>query len=76
MTRKRFVKLMMALGYSRNEAQKLAAEVWRYGSYRSMYGFMSMIPRCLPKIWRGLAAACDAVAAVFARLGNSFRTLI
>ena len=37
MTRKRFIKLMMAKGYSRNCAAVLAMSVSRYGSYTALY---------------------------------------
>lgn len=37
MTRKRFIHLMMARGIQRNEAQHLAANVHRYGSYAQLY---------------------------------------
>lgn len=43
MTRKRFIKLCMAQGWQRNDAQLLAARVWPAGSYeRLMYIFSFM----------------------------------
>lgn len=38
MTKKRFVKLAMAHGLSRNESKGLARHVNLYGSYDTMYG--------------------------------------
>lgn len=43
MTRKRFIKLCMAKGWQRNDAQLLAARVWPAGSYeRLMHIFCFM----------------------------------
>lgn len=36
MTRKRFIKLCMARGWQRNDAQLLAARVWPAGSYERL----------------------------------------
>lgn len=37
MTRKRFVKLLMAHKIQRNQAEKMARAVEQYGSYKEMY---------------------------------------
>ena len=37
MTRKRFIKLMMAKGIQKNEAQAIAVFVHAYGSYEILY---------------------------------------
>ena len=38
MTRKRFVKLVMAKGYGRNFANQLADEIIHYKNYLALYG--------------------------------------
>lgn len=82
MSRKRFIKLMMARGYSRNTATALATQVPRYGSYAAMYqkfGIISIptLARILPDVIRGiyagLAAFGDAVAMVFSNFAESMR---
>lgn len=80
MTKKRFVKLMMARGYSRNTATALATQVSRYGSYAAMYRKYPPIPtltQILPDIIRGmynaLAVMCDNIATVFSDLADSMR---
>lgn len=80
MSRKRFIKLMMARGYSRNTAAALAAQVSRYGSYAVMYQQYPSIPtltQILPDIIRGmynaLAVIFNAIAEAFFGLAESFR---
>ena len=82
MSKKRFIKLMMARGYSRNTATALATQVSRYGSYAAMYQRFGVIPiptlaQILPDIIRGmynaLAVMFDTVATVFSNLAESMR---
>ena len=57
MNKKRFIKLMMARGYSRNTATALAAQVSRYGSYAAMYQQYPSIQtptQLLPYMIRGM----------------------
>lgn len=73
MTRKRFIKLAMSLGYSRNQAAEMAVEVFRYGSYEFMYLCVLGLPSVIRKVSIGLAVACDAAAAAFSNLGANIR---
>ena len=85
MSRKRFIKLMMSLGYSRNTAAALAVQVSRYGSYAAMYQkigitgitSISTLARTLPDVIRGfyigLAALGDALATAFSNFAESMR---
>ena len=80
MSRKRFIKLMMARGYSQNTAAALATQVSRYGSYAVMYQQYPSIPtltQILPDMIRwmfnALAVMCDAVATVFSNFAESMR---
>ena len=47
MTRKRFVKLLMARGYSRNEAAELARSGYKGQPYTELY-FIATIPQAFP----------------------------
>ncbi len=59
MTRKRFVKLLMAEGYSRNDANDIADEVLEDGfSYAEAYDH---ITRMLPLVQAILPAVSDVV---------------
>ena len=82
MSRKRFIKLMMARGYSRNIAAALATQVSRYGSYAAMYqkfGFISIptlaqiLPDVIRGIYAGLAALSDSMATAFSNFAKSMR---
>ena len=82
MSKKRFIKLMMARGYSRNTAAALATQVSRYGSYAAMYqtfGIISIptLTQILLDIIRGmynaLAVMFDAVATGFSNFAESMR---
>lgn len=60
MTRKRFVKLMMALGYSRNEANSLAACANRYGvSYADRWAYENSLAGGMERASRGLVKAFE-----------------
>lgn len=82
MTKKRFVKLMMARGFSRNTATALATQVSRYGSYAAMYQKFEIIstptlarisPDMIRRIYVGLAALFDAMAEAFSGFAESMR---
>lgn len=64
MTRKRFIKLMMAHGYTRNQCERMANSITKTGySYRETYnlamGFHSMWPRIYPSIERAARAIAE-----------------
>lgn len=66
MTRKRFVKLLMSEGYSRNEAVDYAVTLLsKHGSYSEMY-LQWLIDRDNPAFSEALTRLCEA-AAVAAR---------
>lgn len=80
MSKKRFIKLMMARGYSRNTATALATQVSRYGSYAAMHQQLTLVPtlmQVLPGAIRGMynamAVMCDAIAEAFSDHAESFR---
>ena len=82
MSKKRFIKLMMSRGYSRNTATALAAQVSRYGSYAAMYQrvvielfptFVQAMSDIIRSVFNGLAAMCDTAAVAFSGLAESFR---
>lgn len=80
MSKKRFINLMMARGYSRNTAAALATQVSRYGSYAAMYQQFPSIPtlvQILPDAIRGmynaLAVVCDAAATMFSNFAERMR---
>lgn len=61
MSKKRFIKLMMARGYSRNLAAALATRVSQYGSYVALY---QSLPH-LGNVITMLRAACHGLAHYF-----------
>lgn len=82
MTRKRFVKLCMARGYSRNEAQELALDARQKGRsyaeamgivdasrvvFPQLAGAIAEIGRVAAAVAEGLAAAAEAFFAAFNR---------
>lgn len=80
MSRKRFVKLMMARGYSRNTAAALATQVSRYGSYAAMYQqypsiqtLTQLLPNMIRGMYNALAVICDAMAMGFSNFAESMR---
>lgn len=82
MSKKRFIKLMMARGYSRNTAAALATSVSRYGSYAAMYqkfGIISIptltqiLSDVIRGIYAGLAALGDSMATVFSDFAEGMR---
>lgn len=67
MTRKRFVKLCMARGYSRNEAQELALDARQKGrSYAEVMGIMDASRVVLPQFAESLAGAIAEIGRVAA----------
>lgn len=86
MTRKRFVKLMMAKGYSRNLANDIAETV-RTGeqpSYQQLFETFDLMPiqdivKAIENSWctvaGAFAAVCDAMAAVLSRWGAQFQSM-
>lgn len=82
MTRKRFIKLAMSHGYSRNEAAELASEVRWYGSYESMYRVVRRYPdlmRCYPDLMHsmtfGFARAFEIISDVCRWAAKAFQSL-
>lgn len=80
MSRKRFIKLMMARGYSRNLAEALATRVPQYGSYAAMYQqlvsgatFAEVLSDAILGVFNALAVVCDSVAAAFSSVAASMR---
>ena len=84
MTRKRFVKLLMADGYSRNEANKLATDVQYCGlSYSTAYRTESDMRGAIIKFknigftagrdaFRNIAEAAVKVVSAIAKAANAF----
>ena len=73
MTRKRFVKLLMADGYSRNSANSLADDTLKDGySYAEGYG---QVTRMLPLVQAMIPAVTDAVRAVAESMGKVVRAV-
>lgn len=67
MTRKRFVKLMMSKGYSRNEATETAKLVQGDGSYVETYAAICVL-KSIPDIHRVIEGFVDTMV----RLVNAF----
>ena len=70
MTRKRFVKLLMSQGYSRNEAQELARDAVASGmSYESAYTAARALEyEILPSLSEAVASFTDVVLKLGAAL--------
>lgn len=80
MKRKRFIKLMMSIGYSRNCATALAQCVSQYGSYSELYRrcvdwsvFRLGVEYWRRKIARSIAVLCESRAEAFGRAGENMR---
>lgn len=80
MSRKRFIKLMMASGYSRDVAAALATQVSQYGSYAAMYQqfmpiktFAEVLPDAIRGVYNALAVICDSIAEAFSSAAASMR---
>lgn len=70
MTRKRFIKLMMCDGVSRNCATALAQDVSRYGSYEAMYRFLYH-----PSLYENLACAMEGLSAAVESAASALRRI-
>lgn len=73
MTRKRFIKLLMAEGYSRNSANNIAGDVLKDGrSYAEAY---DQITRLLPLMQAMAAPIADAVKKMTEAIGRVTRAV-
>lgn len=63
MTRKRFVKLMMADGYSRNEALDVAERVQGDGSYEQTYRALHTL-KSLPNLQQSISEAAETAGRI------------
>lgn len=74
MKRKRFVRLLMARGIQRNEAERIARTVGAYGSYAAMYESLRLwlAMRSLTVAMRGVTKSIVAAAKT---VSNAFGTL-
>ena len=68
MTRKRFIKLLMSSGTSRNEAAKLAAFADERRSYEKLYADLDMAPCTLNKQMQQLKDAFEGMATVISHM--------
>jgi len=75
MKRKRFVRLLMARGIQRNEAEQIARTVGAYGSYAAMYESLRLwlAMRSLTVAMRGVAKSVVAAAKT---ISNAFGALV
>lgn len=75
MKRKRFVRLLMARGIQRNEAEQIARTVGAYGSYAAMYEGLRLwlAMRSLTVAMRGVAKSVVAAAKT---ISNAFGALM
>ena len=71
MTRKRFIKLLMSSGTSRNEAAKLAAFADERRSYEKLYADLDMAPCTLNKQMQQLKDAFEGMATVISRVASA-----
>lgn len=71
MTRKRFIKLLMAHKIQRNQAEEMARAVEQYGSYKEMYQKIApalpfwTVKKRIAKAYNHIAEQIKAVAAAF-----------
>lgn len=74
MKRKRFVRLLMARGIQRNEAERIARTAGAYGSYAAMYESLRLwlAMRSLTVAMRGVTKSIVAAAKT---VSNAFGTL-
>lgn len=73
MTRKKFVKLLMAEGYSRNSANLLARQVVAKGvSYQKGYQAATAVSRIAKKFREALGPICEAAK----KVGESFAAVL
>lgn len=84
MTRKRFVKLLMAKGYSRNSANAAAICAQNKGySYETAYRLATAIPNLVDRLAPAIKNIADtawkmskALAAGFAAFGEAYRAAL
>lgn len=74
MTRKRFVKLMMSHGVSRNAAVELAAQVSQFGSYAAMYQIFAPTYLFENALRKAIKILSDRLAVAFDSLGSMFQS--
>lgn len=76
MTRKRFVKLMMSRGYSRNEAKEVALSVMQSGkSYAEVYLNISSLyelPESMTVLSERINMAVNVICEGMRKLANAF----
>lgn len=73
MTRKRFVKLMMAEGYSRNTANLMAWKAAAQGvSYQKTYDAATGMSRLIKKLKKALVPVCEAAI----KMGQAFAEVL
>lgn len=74
MKRKRFVRLLMARGIQRNEAEQIARTVGAYGSYAAMYESLRLwlAMRSLTVAMRGVAKSVVAAAKAISNAFGAF----
>lgn len=73
MTKKRFIKLLMGAGCSRNAANKQAKKVSFYGSYRNMRDCLfnwSPSPRILEFTFDSLGVSFEEAVEAFRKFSN------
>lgn len=69
MTRKRFIKLMMSQGYTRNQCERMANNVTKTGySYRETYNLVMGFRSVLHRVYPGLEKIAEAIKEPFYRL--------
>lgn len=68
MSRKRFIKLMMAAGYSRNFAAACALRVLEWGSYEVAYTKLRDFDPSLPYLSELIRRAMQKVVVAFRRI--------
>lgn len=74
MTRKRFIKLMMAQGYTRNQCERMANGVVKTGySYRETYNLAMGFHSLWPKVYPGLEKLAEKLREFFHWLFESVR---
>lgn len=66
MTRKRFIKLMMTQGYTRNQSERMANGVVKTGySYRETYNLAMGFRSLWPKVYPGLEKLAEKLGEFF-----------
>jgi len=77
MTRKRFVKLLMALGYDRNEANEVAWRVQREGySYETAYKLVNCTHLFIPKLADSLRREIEKATKTISRMTTALTAAV